>query len=191
MIQIELNKARAIIIIYIVSIIVASIFITNYMNQKLGNELFPTSITKEIEITKTITVEKHNIYCSMANIQNYPIILSEYGFSVRIINHTENIVFAEEEVEHFWITSKFLVKHTFFPYNRHVIEIMDGDAEGSKIDITFEKIESGTRLKSKIDMEFKGLLVGLGLIPNENLKHAINTVFVPFEKDAMSKDYSC
>jgi len=186
-----LKKQNIIIVVYIISIVVSSILVTNYMNQEIGNELFPTSISKKIEMTKESQVKKINIYCSMANIKNYPIILSEYISSIKIINQTENIVFAEEEIENMWITTKVLAKHTFFPYDRHVIEIIDGDAESSKIDITFEKIESGTRLKSKIDMELKGLLVVLGLIPNEQLNHAIITVFSPFENDAMNKDYSC
>jgi len=161
------------------------------MNQEIGRMDVPTSISKWTEITKESQVKKINIYCSMANIKNYPIILSEYVSSVKIINQTENIVFAEEEIENRGITTKVLAKHTFFPYDRHVIEIIDGDAESSKIDITFEKIESGTRLKSKIDIELKGLLVAFGLTPDEQLNRAIITVFTPFENDAMNKDYSC
>jgi len=185
-----LKNENITIVVFLISVLIISFLGINFNFHEL-NELFSTPVSKEIKLIKESQVEKINIYCSMANIENYPIILSEYGFSVKIINRTENIIFAEEKVEHFWITTKVLVKHIFSPYDRHVIEIMDGDAEGSKIDITFEKIESGTKLKSKIDMEFKGLLVGFGLIPNENLKHAINTVFIPFEADAMNNDYSC
>ncbi len=40
-------------------------------------------------------------------------------------------------------------------------------------------------------MKFKGLFLPLGLIPNQNFKLEINTLFGLFENDAISKDYSC
>ncbi len=136
-----MKKLSIIIAVYLILIIVSSILVINYKNQELGNELFPISISKKMKMTKESQVKKINIYCSMANVENYPIILSEYISSVKIINQTENIVFAEEKIKKSGITSKVLVKHSFFPYDRHVIKIIDGDAKGSRIDITFEEME--------------------------------------------------
>ncbi len=65
------------------------------MNQELGNKLFPTSINKKIDILKKSSDETFNIFCSMKNVSNYPIILSEYTSNTKIINSTNGIIFTE------------------------------------------------------------------------------------------------
>ena len=74
------------------------------------------------------------------------------------------------------ITVKLLVKHTIQSYDKHTIEIMDGDAKGTTIIQTFEDVNSKTNLNTKVYLNVEGLLSLIQYLPESNLIHAINTV---------------
>ena len=108
-----------------------------------------------------------------------------------IINEYENIVFAHEIIENTWISANIETKHDLIPHERHLIEVISGDAKGTSINMIFEKIENGTKINADINIHLTGVLVIFGLIPVDQLNHAINTVFTQFEIDALSNNYSC
>lgn len=80
----------------------------------------------------------------MANLENYPKVLPGNYISSRIINQTINTIYAEEKVAEFGIKTKMLVKHTIIPYDKHVLEVPDGDVNGTKITEIVEGNDSST-----------------------------------------------
>ena len=94
-------------------------------------------------------------------------------------------IIAEEELFEAGIKTKLLVKHTIKPYSEHIIEIIDGDAEGTKITQYFESVDSQTKLTTKVSLNVKGVTSIIAFLPEANLVHAMNTVishFVEYSK---------
>jgi len=158
-----------------------------YMNYQIGNPLVPEGgITKDTFV-KIVNVKKEDIFNTMANLSNYPKVLPQNYVSVKIMNQTNNTIYAEEEVAEIGIKTKMLVRHTIIPYDKHVLEVLDGDANGTKITEIFEKNGSSTKLTTTLDIHLHGLLAPLAFLPKSNLEHAMDTVitsFVEYTKQA-------
>ena len=148
----------------------------------------------ELQITKIVDVNQEEAFLIMADIKNYPNILPRNIISVNIINQTDNNVLAEYEVVEHGIRAKLLVSHTMYPYDKHTVEVMDGDAKGTKlmqdfttINTEIEKLpecdqsfDGCTKIDSRVELNLKGLLSPFSYLPKGNLDHASDTVISSF-----------
>ena len=130
----------------------------------------------EVEIEAEYDVGKEVLFNVIADVENYPIILPKNILSSVIVEQKPNVILAEETMIEQGIRVKLLAKHTMIPYESHTVEIMSGDAEGTKIIQTFIGNESSTKLSTKIQLQLKGLLSPLYFFPKSNFSHAMNTV---------------
>ncbi len=147
---------------------------------------------KEIDFTKKVDLQYKKAYDVMTDVVNYPKILPKNILHVNIINQTENSIFAEEEISELGIRSTFLVRHNFIPYEIHTIEIMTGDTKGTIITQLFLENGTSTIIKNNIKLNLKGIFYPLGLIPKNNLEHAMDsaiTSFVNYAKFSENKYY--
>ena len=154
------------------------------LNVSMIESVTPKKII-EFETSRLVDVPNNRIFDVMANIENFPNILPENIVSVNILNKTDNEIIAEEELFEAGIKTKLLVKHTIKPYSEHIIEIIDGDAEGTKITQYFESVDSQTKLTTNVNLKVKGVTSIIAFVPETNLVHAINTVishFVQYSK---------
>ena len=78
----------------------------------------------EIEIEAEYDVGKKALFNTMADVENYPLILPGNILSVVIIEQKPNEILAEETMLEQGIRVKLLAKHTIIPYETHTIEIM-------------------------------------------------------------------
>ena len=144
----------------------------------------------ELQITKIVDVNQEEAFLIMADIKNYPNILPRNIISVNIINQTDNNVLAEYEVVEHGIRAKLLVSHTMYPYDKHIVEVMDGDAKGTKLMQDFTTINTEieknspfdecTKIDSRVELNLKGLLSPFSYLPKGNLDHASDTVISSF-----------
>ena len=130
----------------------------------------------EVEIEAEYNVGKEVLFNVISDVENYPIILPKNILSAVIVEQKPNVILAEETMIEQGIRVKLLAKHTIIPYESHTVEIMSGDAEGTKIIQTFIGNESSTKLSTKIQLQLKGLLSPLYFFPKSNFSHAMNTV---------------
>ncbi len=173
--------------IYLVIFFSTWILVIFYMNYSIGN-LFPDKIEKNIEITQILDIERKKLFDAMTDLKNYPTIFPNNVLSVTIINQSKNVIFAEEQFIERGITANLVVKHTIFPYEKHIITIMDGDAKNSTVTVTFEDLGSSTKLTVQGKMNLKGILILFGVIPEQQFAHAINTVISGFVDYARTSD---
>ena len=89
--------------------------------------------SNELTITRIVEVEREKYFKIMADVKNYPVVLPGNIESIKIIEETDSTIIAEEIIFEQGIRTTLLVKHTFVPYEKHTIEILDGDAKGTKI----------------------------------------------------------
>ena len=137
-------------------------------------------ITIEKNFVKIVNIEKKQLFDSMADVQNYPDIFPENFLSVIINEQYSNVLVAKETIHENGITTTLTVRHTITPYENQILEILDGDAKGTKITIIFEDIDSNTKISIKAEIHLTGLLIPFAYIPDSNLNHAVDTVIESF-----------
>ena len=157
------------------------------MNFTLGSFEIPTEHQRDVFFSRSSDVENNKLFNVMSDVQNYPLVFPKNIISVKILNQTENEIYAYEEVTELGIKSKLLVKHTIIPHKTHTIEILDGDANGTKIMINFTNNGNFTQINSHLLLKVKGFLLPFGFLPDNNLQSALNTVLTSFEKYAKNE----
>ena len=117
---------------------------------------------------------------TISDIEKYPLILPNNFHSVKILEQKNNELIAEEIISEKGIRTKLIAKHILVPYESHTIEIIDGDAKGTKIIQTFEEIPSGTKISIKLELNVQGVLTPVKFFPQSNVQNAMNTVITSF-----------
>lgn len=178
-----IKKNNKVLIIFYVFLLISFIGITFYFNSTYDTtplpDLMPKPI-KEIEIITETKIEKNKIFLLMTDLKNYPKILLHNVKSVNILKQGNSTVIAEFDVIEKGISSKILTKQTIYPYSKHVIEVISGDAKGTKITQIFSEKNLITTIDTKIDLNLKGILSVFSYLPKGNLEHASNTVVSTF-----------
>tara|TARA_B110000438_G_C15752292_1_gene623551 strand:+ start:357 stop:1472 length:1116 start_codon:yes stop_codon:yes gene_type:complete len=177
------NKNDKIIIIFYIVLAISFISILLYTSTTYEDLPTPTWVLEQltfVEIERTLEIEQERLFLTMSDIENYPKVLPQNFVSVKILEINENFIIAEEEIQEKGIRTKFLVKHTLIPYDEHILEIMDGDAKGTKIHQFFSTDGNFTKLITTVNIDFKGILTPFSYLPESNLNHAMNTVVTNF-----------
>ena len=183
-----MRKNRLIIVGIVIFLIVLTFILVLEKVYQVRNYVFPEKITKTWEYSKTIPVNREEIFCSTIDVQNYPNVLPNNIRSVTILNQTKNKIFAEETITEAGLKTTLFVSHTIKPFDEHILEIHSGDAKGTTIKTIFENINSETKITTYVEMQLGGILVPFGLIPTQNLEHATSTVISAFEDYVKSHD---
>ena len=173
---------RIIIIFYVflaISFTVGVLYIDSTFETTTLPDLTPKIVT-ELEIIKEVEIDRDEIFLIMTDLKNYPIVLPKNIKSVQIIEDIDNEILAEYEVFEAGIYSKLIVQHTIYPYYEHTMEVMDGDAKGTKITQKFTETNSITTIHTIVELDLKGILSPFGFLPKSNLDHAANTIVTSF-----------
>jgi ribosome-associated toxin RatA of RatAB toxin-antitoxin module len=140
-----------------------------------------------ISITKVVDIKTENLYTVFSNIENYPYILPKNILSVNKIEETNSSINYEITVMEKGIRSTLLVKHDFFPFEKQVLTVIDGDAKNTVITQTFQNQGNSTKLITDVEIKLTGILTGFGFLPQSNVNHAMNTILSSFIEYSIEK----
>ena len=152
---------------------------------------FTQTKLNEIKTESQFNVDIKKIFDVMADVSNYHLVLPKNIISVEIIEQESNVIIAREVLAESGIKTTVLAKHTIIPYNEHTIEILDGDAKGTRITQTFTGDEESTKISTKVELKLKGILKPMYFLPKQNFAHALGTVnssFVEYTQILESED---
>ena len=142
--------------------------------------LYPERQVEKITFVNKFDISKEKMFESVTDISTYPYVLPRNVLSVNILEQSENEIIAEEKFIELGIKVNLKVKHTILPYEQHIIEIIEGDASGTKIIQTFEEENNLTKITTDVDLDLKGLLSPFGFLPRGNMESAMNTALASF-----------
>ncbi len=187
-----MNKSNKIIIVFYVGLAISLLSAYSYLDSLYERPLIdlqlPTEPTKKISFENIVNTRTHEqMYDVLTDVKNYPKVLPKNILSVEILNTTDNSITAIEELNEKFITIKLTAKHSFVSMEKHVIEILDGDAKGTIITQSFEKLPNGIKIKTDVEFNLKGILYPVGFLPKSSLQHAVNTVIGEFAIYAKTK----
>ena len=81
------------------------------LDESLLEVVMPEKIT-EFETSRLVDVPNNRIFNVMAEIENFPVVIPKNVISVNVLDRTDNVITAEEELSEAGIKTKLLVKHT-------------------------------------------------------------------------------
>jgi len=174
---------KFIIVFYIflgVSLSISLLFVESSFDELPVLDITPKPL-HEIKFEKITNIPKEEIFNALTDVQNYPKILPKNILSIKIIDITNSTIIAEEELFERGLKTKFLVKHIIYPYEKHIIEIIDGDAKGTILTQTFVQNNSSTIILNEIKLNLQGKFLPFSLIPKANLIHALDSTITQFE----------
>ncbi|MDG7050538.1 MAG: SRPBCC family protein [Nitrososphaerota archaeon] len=134
----------------------------------------------KIVIERIIHSERQRVFDIVANYENFQNILPKYFPSVRVRSVRENIAIVEE---HLRLGDKELVmttKHVTKYPESHDVFVLGGDAKGSHISETYEKIPEGTKLTVIADIKLKGMMKIAGLFAKSKIQSEFSKVIDEF-----------
>ena len=187
-----MNRSNKIIIVFYIGLAISLISAYSYLDSlyerpQIDLQL-PTEPIKKISFENIVNTRTHaQMYDVLTDIENYSKVLPKNILSVEILNTTDNSITAIEELNEKFITTKLTVKHSFIPMEKHTIEILDGDAQGTLITQYFEELPDALKIKTVVDLNLKGILYPVGFLPRSSLQHAVNTVIGEFAIYAKTK----
>lgn len=131
-----------------------------------------------ISYSKIVDVDKEIIFNTFADFKNYPHILPNNILSVNNIPEKQSVY--DISLVEKGIKTKLMIEHIIEPYHKQVIKVIDGDAQGTTINQTFESIGNSTKISIDIDLKTRGILVPFGFLPKQNANHVIDTIVTTF-----------
>ena len=140
-----------------------------------------------ISYSKIVDVEKEKIFNTFADFENYPRILPNNILSINNISEKQSIY--DVSLIERGIQTQLTVEHTIEPYHKQIIKVIDGDAQGTTINQTFESYNNKTKISIDIDLKTRGILTPFAFIPQLNVEHAINTIVTSFT-DYSTRSYN-
>ena len=144
---------------------------------------------EKLSMTRIVDVEREKLFKIMADVKNYPEILPKNIISVKIIEETDSSIIAEETIIEQGIRVTLLVKHTFVPYEKHTIEILDGDAKASEIIANFtESDDNKTEIQVETNLKLDGILAPFGFLALGNINSAMDTIISTFADRAIADE---
>ena len=182
--KMEKSKKKKIVVYIILAILIGSTItyldLSKVDRSDVPANLYPDRKVEKITFVNKFEISKEKIFESITDISTYPYVLPRNVISVNILEQSENEIVAEEKFIELGIKVNLKVKHTILPYEQHIIEIIEGDASGTKIIQTFEEENNLTIITTDVDLNLKGLLSPFGFLPRGNMESAINTALSSF-----------
>jgi len=180
-----LNKTDKILIIFFIILATSLVTGTLYVRSTFDPEVLeygkPLPLSK-IKNTLLVEVEQEKIFQLMADVEKYPLVLPNNVISVDIVNQYNNTIIAYEELTEVGVKINLKVKHTLYPFNKHTIEILEGDAKNTNITLTFVPEGSSTWITTEGDVQLHGILTPFSFLSGSSVSHALDTAIVSFEK---------
>lgn len=178
-------SSRAIFLYFLsVGIVTFSIIVT--MNSVFEIELIPSEIFSEkiiyFSAVKESNADIKEIFAAMANVEKYPEIVPETFVTVSIIEKSDNMILAKNNVHEKTITITMTTKHTFTEYKNHKIEILDGLIRNSFLDLFFEDVGNKTRVSISGEVHLHGALTLMEPVIENEIQRKIDSIFLDFDR---------
>jgi ribosome-associated toxin RatA of RatAB toxin-antitoxin module len=170
-----------------ISIFFVLFFINSSLEKPDGTlNLAPIPLSN-ILITKVVEINTENFYKVLSDVDNYPRILPKNILSINKLEETNSSLVYEIEVIEKGITSTLLIKHDFFPFEKQILTVIEGDAKNTVIVQKFQNQGNFTKLTTDVEINLGGVLTGFGFLPQTNVNHAMNTILLGFIEYSIDK----
>jgi len=162
-----------------------------YINSTLEKPEGPLNLVplplSNVSISKVVDIETEKLFTILTDVESYPLVLPKNILSVNKIDETNSSLVYEIIVTEKGIKTTLLVKQDFFPYEKQILTVIDGDAKNTIITQKFQNQGNSTKLITDIEIKLSGILTPFLFIPDLNFNNAMNTIFESFIEYSVEK----
>ena len=144
-------------------------------------------VLPKFEFEKIVDVQRDLIFQISTDYENFTKILPDYFKQLKIIEVHGDMTRIQEKIQFLGRTVDVLTEHIVKKPDRHIVKMLDGQAEGSVFDERYE-IE-GEKTKITINVDFvlhRGLKI-MGMFAKGKIKQNMDAVMNEFVNYAKSK----
>lgn len=172
-------KNDKIIILFYVFFAISYVLTTIYIDNTIFRGDIPQSAADEnkiieIKMIEEVNMNKTRIFDTMSDIKNYPLMLPQNFISSKITSQNGNVTYAKVDVRDYNFESKDLVKQTVYPYEKRILEVLDGDAKGTTITQTFEGNDTFTKITTDAKLNLHGKLSSIIFFVKSSLESELD-----------------
>ena len=155
---------------------------TIYIDSTLDRPYGPLNLTplqlSTLSYSKTVDVDKEIIFDVFSDIENYSNILPN---NIEYVNNiSEKLSIYDISLIEAGIKTNLTFEHMIEGYDKQIIKVTDGDAQGTTITQIFESLGNSTKISINIDLKTRGILTPFAYLPQHNANHAIDTIVRTF-----------
>ena len=177
-----MNKSNKILVIFYFILFVGVLGTITYIDSTLDRPYGPLNLAplqlSTLSYSKIFDVDKEIIFNTFADFENYDRILPNNISSIHNISEklsTYDISLVEQGIK-----TNLTVEHMIEGYDKQIIKVTDGDAQGTTITQIFESLGNGTKISINIDLKTRGILTPFAYLPQHNANNAIDTIVTTF-----------
>ncbi|MEM2760773.1 MAG: SRPBCC family protein [Nitrososphaerales archaeon] len=142
----------------------------------------------KLALSVFIKAPRKRIFALVTNYENLPHELPNYFKTINVRNMEDNVCVLEEEVNFEGQFVKQITRHTVYPPGIHEVEILSGEAEGSRITETYTEVTDGTQVMVVGDFRLKSPLSHvLGFFAKGRLEKSIRNLMNEMAKIAETR----
>ena len=136
---------------------------------------------------KIVDIERDKFFAISTDYERFTEILPDYFKELKIIETNGNVTKIFERLSFLGKTVDVTTEHIIEKPDRHIVKMLDGQAEGTVFDERYEKDGNKTKVTIEVDFVLSGGLKILGMLAKSKIRKSMETVLDEFANYAKNQ----
>ena len=141
----------------------------------------------KFSFTKLVDIDRDKFFAISTDYERFTEILPDYFKELKIIETKGNVTKIFERLSFLGKTVDVTTEHIIEKPDRHIVKMLDGQAEGTVFDERYEKDGNKTKVTIEVDFVLSGGLKILGMLAKSKIRKSMETVLDEFANYAKNQ----
>ncbi len=144
-------------------------------------------IMPKFSFVKHVDIDRDKFFAISTDYERFTEILPDYFKELKIIETNGNVTKIFERLSFLGKTVDVTTEHIIEKPDRHIVKMLDGQAEGTVFDERYEKDGNKTKVTIEVDFVLSGGLKILGMLAKSKIRKSMETVLDEFANYAKNQ----
>ncbi len=141
----------------------------------------------KFSFVKHVDIDRDRFFAISTDYERFTEILPDYFKELKIIETNGNVTKIFERLSFLGKTVDVTTEHIIEKPDRHIVKMLDGQAEGTVFDERYEKDGNKTKVTIEVDFVLSGGLKILGMLAKSKIRKSMETVLDEFANYAKNQ----
>tara|TARA_B100000029_G_C17074072_1_gene777949 strand:- start:133 stop:567 length:435 start_codon:yes stop_codon:yes gene_type:complete len=141
----------------------------------------------KFSFVKHVDIDRDKFFAISTDYERFTEILPDYFKELKIIETNGNVTKIFERLSFLGKTVDVTTEHIIEKPDRHIVKMLDGQAEGTVFDERYEKDGNKTKVTIEVDFVLSGGLKILGMLAKSKIRKSMETVLDEFANYAKNQ----
>jgi len=141
----------------------------------------------KFSFVKHVDIDRDKFFAISTDYERFTEILPDYFKELKIIETKGNVTKIFERLSFLGKTVDVTTEHIIEKPDRHIVKMLDGQAEGTVFDERYEKDGNKTKVTIEVDFVLSGGLKILGMLAKSKIRKSMETVLDEFANYAKNQ----